>query len=84
MQSFLLFRPFFVRIEEYDAQTVQASSKDFKVARYVIHPKFNKNRLSNNIAVIILEDPIKLDTQKVTSFNMYVCMYIYVCICSGL
>ena len=71
MKNLVFFRPFKVRIDEYNAQTVQASSKYFKVARYVIHPKFNKRRLSNNIAVIILEDPIKLDTQKVTSFNIH-------------
>merc|ERR1711971_885234 len=58
-----------VRIIEYDGsgynpQTEQVPHEDFTVARFIVHPSFNKKRLSDDIAVIILDRPINLVSQQ--------------------
>jgi hypothetical protein len=38
--------------------------EDFVVSRFIVHPNFNKKRLSDDIAVIILEQPIDLVSKQ--------------------
>merc|ERR1712012_378360 len=53
-----------IRIIEYDGSGFVDSERnpheDFVVQRFVVHPNFNTKRLSDDIAVIILEKPINL------------------------
>jgi len=58
-----------VRIIEYDGsgynpQKERVPHEDFTVSRFIVHPNFNKKRLSDDIAVIILERPINLVSQQ--------------------
>ncbi len=53
-----------MRIIEYDASGIKESERnphqDYFVVRFITHPQFNAKRLSNDIAVLILERPIDL------------------------
>ena len=65
------FRALKIRIAEYDGsgynpQIERITHTDFIVERFIVHPQFNEKRLSNDIAVIILEKPINLDPKQVT------------------
>ena len=57
-----------VRIIEYDARGFQDSERnihqDIFVTRFIIHPNFNPKRLTDDIAVLILEKPIELQRQN--------------------
>jgi len=58
-----------VRIIEYDGSGYNPNKErvpheDFTVARFIVHPNYNSKRLSDDIAVIILERPINLVTQQ--------------------
>jgi len=53
-----------VRIIEYDASDFTSAEKtrheEFVVVSFKIHPRFNPNRLSDDIAVLLLDRPINL------------------------
>jgi len=57
-----------IRIIEYDGSGFVDSERnpheDFVVSRFIVHPNFNKKRLSDDIAVIILEQPIDLVSKQ--------------------
>jgi len=58
-----------VRIIEYDAsgfnqQTENSRHEEFLVRRFIKHPKFDSKRLSDDIAVLILDRPIDLLRNK--------------------
>ena len=53
-----------VRIIEYDASDFTSAEKtrheEYVVVSFKIHPRFNPNRLSDDIAVLLLDRPINL------------------------
>ena len=63
-----LSRQLKIRIIEYDGSGFVDSERnpheDFVVSRFIVHPNFNKKRLSDDIAVIILEQPIDLVSKQ--------------------
>ena len=64
----LISRQLKIRIIEYDGSGFVDSERnpheDFVVSRFIVHPNFNKKRLSDDIAVIILEQPIDLVSKQ--------------------
>ena len=68
---YLIFRQLKIRIIEYDGsgynpQKERVPHEDFEVSRFIVHPNFNSKRLSDDIAVIILDRPINLVSKQVT------------------
>ena len=65
---FYISRQLKIRIIEYDGSGFVDSERnpheDFVVSRFIVHPNFNKKRLSDDIAVIILEKPIDLVSKQ--------------------
>ena len=61
---FWFYRALKVRIIEYDGRGFESTERnpheDIIVKRFVTHPNFNDKRLSDDIAVLILEKPITL------------------------
>merc|ERR1711988_1177895 len=58
-----------IRIIEYDGsgynpQKERVPHEDFEVSRFIVHPNFNSKRLSDDIAVIILDRPINLVSKQ--------------------
>ena len=73
---FHILRQLKIRIIEYDGSGFVDSERnpheDFVVQRFVVHPNFNTKRLSDDIAVIILEKPINLVQKQ----GMYLRIYL--------
>ena len=59
-----IFRALKIRIIEYDGRGFVDSERnqheDYIVSRFVTHPDFNKKRLSDDIALLELKEPIDL------------------------
>lgn len=53
---------FTLRLGEWDTQTKNElfPQKDFSVAEIIIHERFNKRNLENDVAIMILEDSVEL------------------------
>ena len=47
-------------ISRHNPRTEPERHQDYIVVRFKVHDDFNKNRLDNNIAVLMLEKPIQL------------------------
>ena len=65
----MIFRSLKVRIIEYDASgfnqnTENSRHEEFLVRQFIKHPNFDPKRLSDNIAVLILDRPINLLRNK--------------------
>ena len=65
----MIFRSLKVRIIEYDASgfnqnTENSRHEEFLVRRFIKHPDFDPKRLSDDIAVLILDRPINLLRNK--------------------
>lgn len=64
LPGFLCFRGLKVRIIEYDASDFTSVEKqkhqEFTVISFIKHPNFGPKRLSNDIAVLLLDRPIDL------------------------
>jgi hypothetical protein len=76
-ELFILFcRGLKVRIIEYDASAFNTNLENTKhqelfVTRFIKHPRFDPKRLSDDIAVLILEKPINLRNQNGVNAGCY-------------
>ena len=73
----LLFSGLKVRVGEYDASAFKSPERyqheEYRVNRVIFHPQFDRKRLSNDIAILRLDQRVNLNHRYVNAACMPAC-----------